>query len=43
MGLIGAFQTGKPEAQTIKITTSGTWTVPDGVNLTAREGVRICW
>ena len=33
MGLIGAFQTLKPEAQTIKeeITTSGTWTVPNGV------------
>ena len=33
MGLIGAFQTLKPEAQTIKkeIIKSGTWTVPDGV------------
>ena len=33
MGLIGAFQTLKPEAQTIKeeITKSGTWTVPNGV------------
>lgn len=33
MGLIGTFQTLKPEAQTIKeeITTSGTWTVPNGV------------
>ena len=33
MGLIGAFQTLKPETQTIKeeITTSVTWTVPNGL------------
>ena len=42
MGLIGAFQTVKPETIKEEITTSGTWTAPDGVNLTAREGVSIC-
>ena len=31
MGLIGAFQTGKLEAIKEEITTSGTWTVPEGV------------
>lgn len=31
MGLIGAFQTVKPEPIKEEITTSGTWTVPEGV------------